>query len=121
MNRIRQRGAGKLGTLIWIIILIAVGYCGFKIVPPYIDNYQLEDFMKQETRFAGVNRRSSDQLREVIYKRIQELEIPARREDIRVDVVQDGFKVSVKYTVVIELPGYALSLNFNPTADPKSL
>jgi len=121
MNRNRQRGAGKLGTLIWLAILIGVAYCGFKIVPPYIDNYQIEDFMKSEARFANVNRRTPDQLKEVIYKKALEIGIPAKRDDVRVDTVQDGYKISLKYAVVIELPGYTLTLNFNPTADPKSL
>jgi len=121
MNEKRQRGAGKIVTLIWLVIFVAAIYAGVKIVPVYIDNFALEDLMKQEARFAHVNRRTPEQLRDAVFKKIKELEIPAKREDIRVDNVTDGFRISVKYSVVVELPGYALTLNFKPTADPKSL
>jgi hypothetical protein len=40
---------------------------------------------------------------------------------VRVDNVQDGYRISVKYSVVVDLLGYSLTLNFNPTGDPKSL
>ena len=64
MNEKRQRGAGKIATLIWLVIFVAVLYAGFKIVPVYIDNFALEDLMKQEARFANVNRRTPEQLRD---------------------------------------------------------
>jgi hypothetical protein len=121
MTSTRQRGAGKLGTIIWLVILGSLIYVGFKVVPAYIDNYQLEDLMKQEARFANINRRTPEQLRDIVFKKVRELDIPARREDVRVEAVQSGYRISVKYTVVIDLPGYQLTLNFSPTADPRSL
>lgn len=121
MSMNRQRGAGKLGTIIWLVIFIGLLYAGFKVVPAYIDNYQLEELIKQEARFANMNKRTPEQLRDIVFKKVKELDLPARREDIRVDSVQDGYRISVKYSVVVDLLGYSLTLNFNPTGDPKSL
>ena len=117
----RQRGAGKLGTIIGLAILATLVYLGFKIVPAYIDNFQLEDAMKTEARFGFVNRKSPEEVRDSIYKKIQELQIPAGRDDIRVELVGNGMRITVTYTVVIDLFGRQLELNFKPTADNMSI
>lgn len=122
MSRDPQRGASKLKTTISLLVLVALVYVGVKVVPAYVDNYQLEDAMKTEARFAAVNRKSPDQVRRDVYKKIQELGIPATPEDIRVVPTSGyGIRITVKYTVVVDLPGYTLRLNFEPTADNMSI
>jgi hypothetical protein len=121
MIRNPQRGGSNLKAIIWLAVIGFLVYCAIKIIPAYVSNYELEDVMKSEARFAGVNRRTPEQVREVVYKKIQELGIPAKREDIRVEPITDGYRISVRYTVQVQLPGYTLSLNFNPTADNRSL
>lgn len=121
MSRRSERGEGKLKTIIGLAILAAMVYLGFKIVPAYINNFELEDTMKTEARFGFVNRKSPEQVRDTIYKKIQELEIPAGRDDIRVEMLGNGMRITVTYTVVIDLPGYQLELNFKPTADNMSI
>ena len=91
------------------------------IIPAYINNFQLEDTMKAEARFGYVNRKSPEEVRDTVYKKIQELEIPAGRDDIRVEMLGNGMRITVTYTVVVELPGYRLELNFKPTADNMSI
>jgi len=122
MSRDPQRGAGKLKTIILLLVLVAFVYVGFKIVPAYVDNFELEDAMKTEARFASVNRKTPEDVRNSIYKKIRDLGIPAGPEDIRVDPVGgSGIRITVTYTVVVDLPGYTLRLNFQPTADNMSL
>ncbi len=122
MSRDPQRGASKLKTTISLLILAALVYVGFKIVPAYVNNFELEDAMKTEARFAAVNRKTPEDVRNAIYKKIQELGIPARPEDIRVVPTSGyGIRITVKYTVVVDLPGYTLRLNFQPTADNMSI
>lgn len=122
MNSHRQRGAIKLKTIIGFAIVALMAYSGFKLVPPYIDNFQLLDSMKTEARFAAVNRKSPDDVREAIYKKIRELEIPAKLNDIRVDQVGvGGLRITVKYTVTVTILGYQHTIEFAPTADNMSI
>ena len=60
-------------------------YVAFKMVPLYVAEYQLKDKMDEQARFAVVNRYSEDQIRDVIFKVVQDLDIPAKREDIKVE------------------------------------
>ena len=121
MSRKRERGAGKLKALVWLVILGSLVYVAVKVVPAYVDNYELEEAIKTEARFAAVNRKPTEEVREAIYRKVQELEIPARREDVHVESTGRGVRIDVRYTVVVDLPGYPLRLNFNPSADDRAL
>ena len=121
MIRERERGAGRLKAIIWLLIFLALVYLGIKIVPAYFNNYQLEDTIRVEARFATVQRKAEEDIRNDIYRKIQDLDIPARREDIRVQSTDRGVRISVDYTVEVDLLGYKLRLQFNPSADNRAL
>jgi hypothetical protein len=54
-------------------------------------------------------------------KKIQELGIPARREDIKVNNQQRLVEITVDYSVPIDLQVYQLTLQFHPHADNRTL
>jgi hypothetical protein len=117
MSRLCERGASRLKGILWLVILAALAYGLYKSVPHFFANYQLEDSMRTAARFANVQRKTEDELRDDIYRKVQELDIPARREDIKVELTSRNCRISVKYAVEVQLPGYKLVLNFNPVAD----
>lgn len=122
MNRHLQRGAGRLKLVLSLLILGLFAYGCIKIVPAYVNDYQLEDAMKTEARFAAVNHKSPEDVREAVFRKIRELEIPASREDIRVEPLGGGgVRISVTYRVIVDLPGYQLKLDFQPKADNMSI
>ncbi len=121
MNRKAERGGGRLKAIVWLLILAAGIYVAAKIIPVYFANYQLLDKMQTEARFATVNRRSDEQIRDIIYREIKDRDIPARREDIRVESTPRGVRISVDYTVTVDLQVYQLQLHFNPTAENRAL
>ena len=122
MSRNPERGEGRLKTIIFLLILAGVIYLAYRVVPCYVNNFELEDAMKTEARFAAINRKSPDEVRENVYKKIQQLKIPADRNDIRIEQLgSGGVRITVIYTVVIDLPGYQLKLDFAPTADNMSI
>src|SRR5229473_4469057 len=83
-HRRSERGEGKVKAVIYVAILLFVIYSAVKLVPIYLSEYQLSDKMQEQARFAVVNRYTEEQIRENIYKVVQELEIPAKREDIKI-------------------------------------
>lgn len=117
LRRPGSRGGARLTAVIWLLILGAGVYVGYKVIPIYLNNYQLEDRMLAEARFAAVNRKPEETVREVIYREIQDRDIPARREDIHVQSTQRGVHIGVDYTVTVDLRVYQLHLHFTPTAD----
>ena len=79
-----QRGEGKFKAIFTLVILVLGIYCAVKLVPPYVAEYQLADKIQEQARFAIVNRYTEEQIRENVWKVMQDLEIPAKREDIKI-------------------------------------
>ena len=117
-------GAGKGGTIkaiIWSAILIYGAFVAYKILPAYVAEYQLADKMQEQARFSVVNRYSEEQVRDNIFKVVKDLEIPVKREEIKVVANQDVVKISMDYTVPVDLLVYQLNLHFTPSSENKSL
>lgn len=121
MSRERGRGGARLKAVSWLFGALAVIYVGVKVVPVYFANYQLQDKMLTEARFATVNRRTDEELRNIIYREIQDRDIPARREDIHIEQSSRGVRISVDYTVPVDLKVYEFKLHFSPTSENRSL
>jgi hypothetical protein len=114
-------GEGKLKAILFTVILVLLVYSAFKIVPVYVQNYQLTDKMQETARFAVVNRYNEEQIRDTIFKEIQSLEIPAKREDIKVSSSQSIVRISVDYSVPVDLFFYHMDLHFTPSSENKSV
>jgi ABC-type microcin C transport system permease subunit YejE len=124
-NRVRQRrferGEGRMKAILTLVIILLVLYSAWKIVPAYVNDYQLSDKMQEQARFAVVNRYTEDQIRDNIYKVVQDLEIPAKREDIKVVSTNAVVKISLQYTVPVDLLMYHMELHFSPNSENKAL
>lgn len=114
-------GAGKLKAILYTVIFLLVIYSAFKIIPAYVSEYQLTDKMEEQARFAVVNRYTDEQIRDNIYKVVQDLDIPAKREDIKVNATPSGVKIWMDYTVPVDLFFYHAELHFSPSSENKSL
>jgi hypothetical protein len=96
-------------------------YSAIKIVPAYVNDYQLSDKMQEQARFAIVNRYTEDQIRDNVFKVMQDLDIPAKKEDIKVVASNAVVRISLEYTVPVDLLMYHTELHFSPNSENKSL
>jgi hypothetical protein len=92
-----------------------------------VSHYQLQDAMKEIATLGAVGMlppakassgRSSGPLsdvQEAVLSKARELEIPLRKEDIKVQREEATVFITVKYTVPIELPGRIYDYNFEFT------
>lgn len=112
-----ERGEGKLKALLYTAFLVVSVLVAIKVVPPYVSDYQLKDKLNEQARFAVVNRWPADQIKDNIYKVIQDLDIPAQREDIKVQSTNHGLNISVSYTVPVDFWVYHTELNFAPSSE----
>ena len=114
-----ERGGAKLNLVITLAILSSMAFAAAKIVPSYFANYQFQDAIESESRFAltGYPRRSPDDIQDEVYKKAQDLGIPAKRDDIKVEMVNGQVSISLDYSVPIDLSVYQFTLQFHPHAD----
>ncbi|HYL68444.1 MAG TPA: hypothetical protein VEX69_04700 [Candidatus Limnocylindria bacterium] len=116
-----ERGGSKLNTVLTLLIVGFLIFTGVKIIPPYFANYQLQDSMETEARFAIANHKGDEEIREDIWKKVQELEIPAKRENIKVNSEQRSIAISLDYVIPVDLRVYQFTLEFHPHADNHTL
>lgn len=121
MRRASERGGGKLKLAFWLLVLVAVIYTAAKTVPHFVSNYELEQYMQEEARFAVAQRKSDEEVRNLILGKMGDLGIEAGRENVTVRSTSRGITISASYTVVVDLLGYKLHLDFNPSADSRAL
>jgi hypothetical protein len=117
-----QRGGARLKTLIWLVLAVSLIFCTYKILPSYIANYQLEDWMKSEVLFTLGKPMTNDSLVDAVMKEFHSLGIEADKDTIH--IVQNdsrGVHIRVDYTVNIDLKLYQMQLHFTPDADNQSL
>ena len=120
-DRRSQRGEGRLKAILYTAIFVAFIFAAVKIVPVYVAEYELTDKMQEQARFGVVQGLSDEQIRTTIFKEIQDLGIPAKREDIKVSTSLRLVTISVDYTVPVDLIVYHLDLHFTPSTENKSL
>ena len=116
-----ERGAVTLKTVVLVALAVLAIYLAFKLVPPYVSEYQLQDKMQELARFGIVNHYSDEQIRENVFKVAQDLDLPAKREDIKVTVTQSIVRISLEYTVPVDLLFYSTELHFSPSSENKSI
>jgi hypothetical protein len=121
VHRNSERGEGKFKSVLVVAVIALLIYSAVKIVPPYFSDYQLSDKMQEQARFAVVNRYTEEQIRENLFRTMQELDIPAKRDDIKIVASNAIVKISLKYTVPVDLFFYHLDLNFSPSSENKAL
>jgi hypothetical protein len=120
-NSCSERGAGKLKSIVFLAIFLLIIYSAVKIVPAYVTDYQLSDKMQEQARYAVVNRYTEEQIRDNIFKVVQDLEVPAKRDVIKVSANNAVVKISMEYTVPVDLFFYHLDLHFAPSSENRSL
>jgi hypothetical protein len=109
----RERGEGRAKFIITLALIITVIYLCFKFVPPYVNNYQLQDTLDTESRFYAARQKKEDKVRDSVWAEVQSLGIPVEKDAIRVEMVGRTARVSVDYVVPVELPGYTVNLEFH--------
>jgi len=86
------------------------------------DSRRVEMLSRITDLFVGAAERySEEQVRDNIFKVVKDLEIPVKREEIKVVSNQDVVKISMDYTVPVDLLVYQLNLHFTPSSENKNL
>jgi hypothetical protein len=118
-----ERGGSKFNLILTLLILGAMVFTGVKVIPVYLANYQFQDAIESESRFAltGYPKKSQDDIRDDIFRKAQELGIPAQRDSIQVVLGNGTVDIGLDYTVPVDLAVYQLNLQFHPHADNHSI
>jgi len=115
-----ETGRASLRGLIALLLVGAVVYVGFKLLPVYTATYQFHDAMRDEILDAASRRRATDDnIRQSLLEQAAELGLPVVHKSIAIRRPGRRYIViEVDYTVSIEfIGGFVYAWHFTPTAE----
>jgi hypothetical protein len=101
-----------------LALLVTLIFLGVKFVPVYFENYSFKDYVDDETKRASyASGASADTIRDEVFKKAKELEIPITKDQIRVEKSMAGGGVSpvtiiADYDVHLDLVVTTADLHF---------
>ena len=116
---------GTLKLIFGFAIFGLVALAGFKLIPPFFSNYELEDAIKTEATQSTYTTRTEEEIRESIIKQARSYDIVLTSKQVR--VARNGgpntgtLSIEAEYSVPIELPGYSTTLDFHPSSQNKGV
>jgi len=116
-----ESGGSTIKTIITLAFLVAVVYCGFKIIPVYVNSYELQDYIRQQNPFWVTQRASAEAIRNNILAKAQDLNLPLKPDDVKVEVGGGRTSVQLDYTISVDLKVYTVPLHFTPSAESRQL
>jgi len=118
-----ERGGAKLSFAITVIILATMAFCAVKVVPSWFANYQLQDAITTEARFATSTypKKTPEDIQGDVFKKASELGVPARKEDIKVTFEGNLVTISLDYSVSYDLVVTQITHQFHLYADSRPI
>ena len=113
--QLSERGAGYFKLFFAIIFLVVVAFIAFKVIPVYVNNYELTDDIHQLAIQATVDHSSAEAVQNKVLEYAKGLSLPVKRENVTVRVGNE-VTIDIDYTVPIDLKVYMLQLHFTPSA-----
>ena len=103
------------------MILVAFIYAAVMLIPVLINEYEFQDSLQNIARFASVNRKNNEQVKQAVLEEAQKEDLPVQAEDIKVEGSAGNVHINVDYSVTVDLKVYQWTLNFHPAATNASL
>jgi len=120
-RRFAQQGEGRGKAVFWTLLFLTVIFVAYKTVPWYVKNFELQEKMQETARFASAFHKPEEELRDTIFKEVQDLELPAKREDIKVEYSGRTVRISVDYVVPVDFLIFQHDMHFTPSSENRSL
>jgi hypothetical protein len=114
-----EKGEGKLGTIIWLLILAGVVYAAWNLIPVYYSNYNFADKVTELAR-APKYSHPDDRIETELIKAAQEnhLEEFIKPRTCRINTLEVRRTIVCEYDRMVDiLPGYKRRIHFKSEAD----
>jgi hypothetical protein len=99
--RLRTR---RLVLLFWLLVIIFYFYLSYDYIRVRLNDNELSSYLGYVVQLAGNENRPAKEVRELILVRADELGLPLHGEEIQVSGERQTLKVSLAYSVDIQVP-----------------
>ena len=103
---------GKLKGLIGIAIIVGFFYVAWNLIPPYFNNYQLQDELDDIARKNSYTSASEDDIKKIVVAKADSEDIKLKEDQVAVTRTRDGLGISVKYRIHVDMVVHPVDLDF---------
>ena len=103
---------GKVKGLIGILVVVIGFYVAWNMVPPYFNNYQLQDALDDIARKGSYTAQTDDDIKKAVIAKAETADIKLKEDQIVVSRVRDILGITVKYRVHVEMLVHPVDLDF---------
>jgi len=108
--------ATRLRQAAGVAILAILLLLGARLIPIYIHNQELQQFVEEVTHRATAPTSSDDVLRSWVLAKAAGLDLPVMAGDVHIERFAERLRIDVRYVVRVDLPLYTVNLHFYPGA-----
>lgn len=101
------------------LILLILGVLGARLLPLYLRNMELQQYVDSLTRSAENQTRPEDLLRVNVLERAGRLGLPVKANNVQIRRANGGLRIDVRYFVRVDFLMYTVDLHFYPGAGSK--
>ncbi len=102
-----ERGGGRLGVFIWIVIMALAIFVATKTIPRRIAVLEFHDYCDEQTQYAAASSRvGEEQVRNNVMQKARELEIPIESKKLKFEAFKNEVKLHLSHEVEVDLKFY---------------
>lgn len=119
MERRNQTGEGKASSIFWLLLLAAVAYAGWNVVPIFLDNYAFKDKMSEIARTPR-GTFTDEKILDMLMKDVRERRLGdyIQRNSFRISTLEQSRAITCTYERTAKvLPGFIYTFHFNNQVD----
>jgi len=110
-----QKGEGKVGCLIGLVLLLIAVLVAYKMIPIKVKSAEVRDTVQDVARSAGQH--NDKWIATAVLQKAQSLDLPVTEDQITVVRANSEIRVEVDYTVPVKFPGFVYQWHFHHKAE----
>lgn len=117
-----EAGFMSVSGILLILVVAAILFAAFKLLPPYIDNYRLQDSIETIARNSTYNGAiTASDIRKQVMAEIREIGIPVEENQVVVQRTGVTVNIAIRYSITVDLLVQQVVLNFEPAAGNRNI
>ncbi len=112
---------GKLKGFIGIVIVVGAFYVAWNMVPPYFNNYQLQDALDDIARRQSYTSTSEDDIKKIVVSKAAAEDITLKEDQVAITRTGSGLGITVHYRIHVDMVMHPVDLDFTANSFNKRI
>ncbi len=118
----QEHGFMSFSAILGLAAIAVTFFAAVRLLPPYVANYQFQDYIRDTARTATYNSVSEEDLKRQVMDRAGEFGISLDESRVAVNKTQEGFVgIAITYDVPVDFVARQVLLRFEPSASSQNI